>query len=200
MIQMKSQQIALGVVGLLIGFVFGFFLSQYLQSAESSQAVPVAAVAEQGQLPEGHPPLNSLQEIESLEAHAQEHPEHVEVKIQLGNAYFDMHRFEEAIKWYEKAQELQPENVQVNNDLGVAYYASGNMDRSVQILERSLQMDKDQPVALMNLGWIYFTSDQFEKAISYWERLVQAHPQFQKIDDVKEQLEKARSHLRGEHS
>ncbi len=199
---MKQQQIATGVVGLLIGFVLGFFISQYTQSGSQSPAPAgqVAVNSGQQQLPDGHPPLDTLDQIQELEAHAEEHPEHVEVKVQLGNAYFDLRRFDEAIKWYELAQQQDPDNIKVNNDLGTAYYASGKVDESIRILERSLQMQKDEPVALMNLGWIYFVSERFEEAISYWDKLVKVHPEFQAIEEVKKQLEKAREHVRGDHS
>lgn len=201
--RMKRQRVAFGLVGILVGFVLGFFLSRYLESTKAPPAGPAGQAAASGggqQLPEGHPPIDAMQQIQELEAHAREHPEHVEVKIQLANAYFDLHRFDEAIRWYEAAQELQPDNIQVNNDLGTAYYASGKVDEGIRILERSLQLQQDEPVALMNLGWIYFATNRFQQAISYWERLVEAHPEFDTIDEVKKQLENARAHVRGEHS
>ncbi len=198
---MKSQKIAFGVVGLLVGFVFGFFVSRSLEEpAPAAPAAQAAASGQQVQLPEGHPPLDPMANIESLEQHAREHPEHTEVKIQLGNAYFDLHRFDLAIQWYEEAKQQEPDNVQLNNNLSTAYYASGEIDKAVQLLEETLTQVKDQPEALMNLGWIYFATDRFDTAISYWERLVEVHPGFQAIEEVKEQLEKARAHTRGEHS
>ena len=149
---MENKQIAFGVVGVLIGFVLGFFVSQAVQGP--SAVMPPQAAPQTGassQLPEGHPPVEQMEQLRQLEEHAEEHPEHVDVLIQLGNAYYDMKRFDAAIGWYEKAMALDPENVDVNNDLGTSYFATGDMLKSVSTLERSLELNADNPVALQKI-------------------------------------------------
>lgn len=196
---MKHKQIAFGVVGLLIGFVLGFFVNKAL--VEPSAAAPAqASAAASGQLPEGHPPIDALQEIQELEQHAKEHPDHADVKIRLGNSYYNMGRYDVAIGWYESALQLEPNNVDVNNDLATCYFATGDASKAIELLQKSLQLEKDNPVALQNLGWFYFSTNNYPAAIENWEKLIAVHPDFRNIEAVKEQLEKARGHMRGEHS
>lgn len=197
---MKNRQLAFGIVGILIGFVLGFFVSQAVQKPAPMPIRAEGASTAAEELPEGHPPIEVMQQIQALEQHAAEHPEHADVKIQLGNAYYDMKRFDRAVIWYEQALELEPGNVDVNNDLGTSYFAVGQQEKAIATLQHSLELEADNPVALQNLGWVHFSSDDFEKAIEVWTRLVEAHPDYQNIEQVQEHLEMAKSHLRGEHS
>lgn len=196
---MKNRHIAFGIVGLLVGFVLGFFVSE---ASRRGNPVPQqqAASQEQGQLPEGHPPIDIAKRIQELEQHIQEQPDHVDAKIQLGNLLYDVQRFGEAIPWYEKALQQAPNNINVNNDLATCYFATGNREKAFALLEKSLEMEADHPVALQNLGWFYFQSNNYAEAIKNWERLIAVHPDFQNIEEVKKQLENAKAHERGEHS
>ncbi len=194
---MKHTEIPIAVVGILIGFVAGFFTSEILRQPDTSPAT--VATADSGNLPEGHPPVEVMEQLVKLEEHAREHPEHVDVKIQLGNAYYDMGRFDAAQQWYQQALDLQPENVNVMNDLASSYFATGQVEKSVELLERSLKAEPDNAVALQNLGWIRFVSGNYAGAVERWNRLVDVHPEYQHIDEIKQQIENAQAHLRGEH-
>ncbi len=198
---MKHKQIAFGVVGLLIGFVLGFFTDRAVTEigAPSATAARTAA-SPSATLPEGHPPVDTLAQIQEMEKHAQEHPEHTDVKIRLGDAYYDMGRFDSAIPWYEQALQQEPNNINVLNDLATCYFSTGDTAKSVELLNKSLELEKDHPVALQNLGWFYFSTENYPAAIQAWERLVSVHPNFQNVEAVKQQLEKAKAHLRGDHS
>ena len=118
---MKHRHIAFGIVGLMVGFVLGFFISE----ASRDQTNPTQQVVAQGQeqLPEGHPPIDIEQRLEELLAHANEHPDHVEAKIQVANLLYDVQRFEEAIPWYERALGQRSRDINVNNDLATCYFA-----------------------------------------------------------------------------
>jgi cytochrome c-type biogenesis protein CcmH/NrfG len=195
---MEHKRIAFGIVGILIGFVLGFFGSQALQHPQTQSPQPV--VAEQSDLPEGHPPVAQMEQVLELEEHAKEHPEHVDVKIQLGNSYYDMRRFDKAVEWYQTAMEIDPSNVNVNNDLGTSYFAIGNSEKAIEILSKSLKLEPNNPVALQNLGWVHFSGEEFGRAIEMWDRLIEAHPDYENIAQVKEHRDQAKAKLGGQAS
>ncbi len=193
---MKQKRFAFLVVGALIGFVLGFFVGRL---ATSSTQVPTRS-AEASNLPEGHPPVDFLERLRELEQHAAEHPEHVEVRVQIGNAYFEIQQYQMAATWYERALQLDPSNVDVNNNLGTALFGAREVDRSIEVLGRSLELQHDHPVALQNLGWVYFSTNRHGKAVDFWERLIRFHPNYENVEAVKEHLKTARSIVDGEHS
>ena len=114
--------------------------------------------------------------------------------------FYDIQRFQEAIPWYEKALQQQAGNINVSNDLATCYFATGNRAKAFVMLQQSLEIEADHPVTLQNLGWFHFQDSNFPEAIQNWELLIQVHPEFQNIEEVKEQLENAKAHQRGEHS
>ena len=195
---MKHRHIAFGIVGLMVGFVLGFFISE----ATRERPVPGQQGVAQGQeqLPEGHPPIDIEQQLAQLLKHANDEPDHVDAKIQVANLLYDVQRFEEAIPWYEKAIKQQPRNINVNNDLATCYFATGNREKALVLLQESLAIEANHSVALQNLGWFHFQSNNYKEAIRNWERLIEIHPDFPNLEEVKKQLENAKSHERGDHS
>ncbi len=196
---MKHKHVAFGVVGLLIGFVLGFFTSRIVVQPGAPPTTKAAGAAST-ELPDGHPSVDTLNQLKEMEQHARENPDHIDVRIRLGDAYYDMQRFDAAIPWYEEALKLEPTRVVVLNDLSICYLAIGNAPKAIELAKRSLELEKDNPVGLQNLGWFYLSSNDFAAAIETWERLISAHPDFQNIEAVKKQLENAKAHAKGEHS
>jgi len=144
--------------------------------------------------------VDTVNQLKEMEQHARENPAHIDVRIRLGDAYYDMQRFDAAIPWYEEALKLDSTKVNVVNDLATCYLATGNTPKAIELASHSLELEKDNPVALQNLGWFYFSSDNYPAAIETWEKLIAIHPTFQNIEAVKKQLENAKAHVRGEHS
>ncbi len=61
--------------------------------------------------------------------------------MQLANVYFDAERWEEAIRWYERALEIDPSNADASTDLGVSYYYTNRPDQALAQFDRSLAID-----------------------------------------------------------
>ncbi len=196
---MKHKHVAFGIVGLLIGLVLGFFAGQILVRPSATPASePVRSAS--NELPEGHPSIDTANQLKEMEQHARENPDHIDVRIRLGDAYYDMQRFDAAIPWYEEALKLEPARIVVLNDLSICYLAVGKADKAIELAKQSLELEKDNPVGLQNLGWFYLSSDNLPAAIETWEKLIAVHPDFQNIEAVKKQLDNAKAHAKGEHS
>lgn len=196
---MKNKHLAFGIVGILIGFVTGFFFNEVLRynapedQLHQSQATP----AESG-LPQDHPTAQVLEKLKAMQEEAQNHPENYELRVILGNTYYDMSRFDSAIHWYEEALVLNAESPDVTTDLGTAYFYTGQPDRAIELFRLSLELEKDHPQTLQNLGWVQFSSEKIEGAIWAWERLIASHPNYQHIEAIKRHLDEARARLKGE--
>ncbi len=198
---MPNKQVPFGLVGLLVGFVAGFFVSQALVEPGATPSVDEGQPSQsQSSLPENHPSTEFIEKLQALQLHAQEHPEDLEARVALGNAFYDMGRFDTAIRWYEEVVEKGYPDPNVITDLGTSYFYSGNSTRAVELFHRSLAIEENHPQTLQNLGWVQFQSENHEAAIEAWEKLMQAHPNYEQIEAVRKQLEVARAQLRGEPS
>ena len=115
--------------------------------------------------------------VAELRAVAERAPEDVQVRIDLGDLYFDARRFEEAVPWYEAVVALDPEEVEVSTDLGVAYYYLDDTDRALAQFARSLDVDPTHAKTILSLGIVRaFGVQDLEGAIEAWEEVVRLAP------------------------
>ncbi len=199
--EMKNKQVPFLIVGILVGFVGGFFLGQGFVQPVTGVPSPQSPPAQnQSSLPENHPSPEFIEQLQALEQHAGEHKNDVEARLALGNAYYDMSRFDLAIRWYEEAMALDDQDPDMVTDLGTAYFYSGNPGKAIDLFQHSLELEEDHPQTLQNLGWVQFQSENLEAAAEAWEKLIRVHPAYEQIEAVKKQLEVVKGHLQGDHS
>jgi cytochrome c-type biogenesis protein CcmH/NrfG len=194
---MKNRHLAFGVLGIAIGFILGFFTSEFAKQARTG---PQPAVAAQQQatdeLPHDHPTLEQMKQLVEMQQHAASHPEDKEIRVALGNVYYDMERFDAAIRWYEEAVAIDPSNPNVNTDLGTSYFYTSQPDKAVELYRKSLQIDPKHAQTLENLGVVYFSQGNFEEAARSWEELLRNHPDHPHKEEVIKRLEAAKTHTK----
>ena len=181
---------------MVVGFILGYFVA--VASLEPGHApVLQQTQASGGQLPEGHPPAELMEMVQRLMERAQADPEDSEVRALLGNAYYDMQRFSNAIEWYEAAIALDPENINVSTDLGTSYYYTGDADRAIERFNESLRLDANHAQTLQNLGVVLASKGDLAEAIEAWQKLIEKNPDYPHSDQILQQIEKARAGLGG---
>ncbi len=193
---MKNQQAVVGTVGILIGFIAGFFVSEFITDNRSvnSASPHEQARGQQGEMPPDHPSTQLMEMMQRLLAQAQANPEDHEVRVVLGNAFYEMRRFPDAIRWYEEADSLAPGNVNVITDLGTSYFYSGQPQKALDLFAKSLAIDPVHPQTLHNLGVVHQSIHQHDEAVQAWQKLLDAHPDYAHADEIREQIEKVRDH------
>ncbi len=194
---MGNKQITTGVVGIVIGCILGFFSSQIFLQNPSRVDEQQAQPGSQGssQLPAEHPPAEVMEQLTELQDWAQDNPQDSQVRISLGNSYYDMGRFDAALNWYEEALQLEPDNVDVRTDLGTAYLYTGNPIKAVEHYKSSLEMDPDHIQTLQNMSVAYLSTGNYSEAIGHLERLLQSHPDYPQRKEIEQQIEYIRTQI-----
>ncbi len=116
--------------------------------------------------------------VRTLEAAALANPKDVESRIELGNLYYDVGRFPEAIGWYAKALDLSPNNTDVRTDLATAYYYTGDVARAIDEGRKVLAIDPNKLQTRLNMG-IWLTSlnpPNTAEALQHWQVVVNLYP------------------------
>ena len=143
----------------------------------------------QGRLPENHPPIDTASQAAALEQRSRTEPDNAEVRIQLGNAYYDMGQFQKASEVYEAALKLSPQNAGVETDLATCYHELGQHDKALAILDRVLQYQPGFTQAMFNKGIVLQMGKNDAKgAIAVWENLLQTNPNYPQRTDVEQRL------------
>lgn len=196
---MQNKPRVAAATGVVIGFILGFFAARIQQEATVSEPAPQAQ-ENPSTLPSDHPPPEVLEQLAKLQEHARDHPEDTEVRIRLGNSYYDMERWDAAAAWYREALELDPGNVSVRTDLGTSLLYQGQLEMAIASYEKSLSLDPNHAQTLENLGIVHFVSGEFESAIRNWQRLLTVHPEYPRREQIEKRIIEAREHLTQEQS
>jgi tetratricopeptide (TPR) repeat protein len=110
--------------------------------------------------------------------------------VQLGNAYFDAERYEDAVKYYEEALKLDPKNVDASTDLGVSYYYTNRADQALKQFDYSLSLDPNHTKTLLNQGIVLaFGKRDLDGASAAWKKVVTLAPQSQEGQAAQRGLE-----------
>ena len=160
------------VFGVLVGWIIG---SQSARPAAPPLAAPPSAAAP---APQAAPPPLDIQRATELERVAGAEPRNAEVRVELGNLYYNAERFDQAIPWYEAALQIDPSNVNASTDLGVSYYYTQQDDRALAQFEHSLSVDPDHVKTLFNQGVVRaFAKQDLQGATESWRRVIAIAPE-----------------------
>ncbi len=140
-------------------------------------------------LPEGHPPIDNAALVKALEEQAAQNPRDPNPPLRLANFYYDQRQFEQAVKWYQKALELDPRNVNARTDLGTAYFNLGLTRDALREYQRSLDIDPGHEPTMFNIILVNLQGrHDLTAARAAWERLYRRNPNYPGLERLKESV------------
>jgi cytochrome c-type biogenesis protein CcmH/NrfG len=161
------------------GIFFGVLVGWIIGSQQATGVAPPAAVSAPAAAPpaaQARPPFDDSRAA-ALKASAERNPSDAEIRVQLGNLYFDAERYDDARHWYEDALRVDPRNVNASTDLGIAYYYSNQPDRALAQFDKSLSIDPRHSKTLLNIGIVRaFAKQDLDGAEQAWQRVLDVAP------------------------
>ncbi len=193
---MKSESIAYVVAGICFGIILGWVIGT--QQARRSGPAPAPTAAAQpgtgGTAQQQQAPVLDEGRVQALNTILQGDPKNVNATVQLGNVYFDAERWDDAIKWYNRALELDPRNADASTDLGVSYYYSNKPDEALAQFEKSLAISPTHTKTLLNKGIVLaFGKQDLKAAATEWQKVVDLAPESPEGQAARRALEGIRS-------
>lgn len=184
----------MGVAGVLLGLLGGWIIGS---QQGPSTAVPAAPAAQQAATPaagQAAAPALDEQRAAKLKAEADSNPGNSTIRVQLGDLYFDSERFDEAVRWYSAALEINPRDVNASTDLGIAHYYMNQPDRALAQFEKSLAVDPAHVKTLLNIGVVRAWGKQdLDGAAKAWERVIEVAPNSEEAARARQGLEGIRA-------
>jgi tetratricopeptide (TPR) repeat protein len=191
---MRSDSVVFGIAGIFFGVLVGWIIGSQ-RATVAAPPPPAAAASASSSAPSGQaaPAFDEARAAE-LRANASRNPTDAEVRVQLGNLYFDAERYDEATSWYEQALQVDPKNVNASTDLGIAYYYSNQPDRALAQFDRSLAIDPKHSKTLLNIGIVRaFGKQDIDGAEKAWQRVLELAPNTPEADVARKGLEGLRA-------
>jgi tetratricopeptide (TPR) repeat protein len=105
-------------------------------------------------------------------------PDHMISLVNLGSAYRQQKRWDEARRTLERAVAVKPDDAEANYGLGMVYAQADDTDRAYQRLQLALAARPDYPEALNNLGILYLRTRKRDDAVATFERCIRVAPDF----------------------
>jgi len=166
----KTNVILIAFVCLLVGLILGATVA-ILKTAKGNK---IAGPSEESQR---EVPVDREEEIQLLKTTLKKDPYNLQTLINLGDAYFDTDRYQEAIDAYSKALAIDPKNPDVRTDMGIMYRKLGQFDKAIEAFRQAAQ---DQPLHVnsrFNLGIVLkYDKEDFQGAIQAWEDFLKVVP------------------------
>lgn len=133
-----------------------------------------------------------LGEIDLLESDLQTilkvEPSNAQVLNALGYTLADRtDRYDEALKYIQRAIELEPDDAAVVDSLGWVYYRMGDYDTSIKHLRRATELSKDPEIAA-HLGEVLWAKGEKDAAMKIWEKSLKENPGDEALLDVMKQF------------
>ena len=169
---MKSESIVFAIAGMCFGVILGWVMASQ-QPPEGTAAAPPQAAAQPG---EQRPQLDEGR-VQALMTIVKSDPKNASAHAQLGNAYFDAERWQDAIQWYEQSLQLDPNNADVSTDLGVSYYYTNRPDEALARFDKSLAINPKHTKTMLNKGIVLaFGKEDLKGAAEEWKKVVELAP------------------------
>ncbi len=94
----------------------------------------------------------------------------------LGNAYRDSDRCEQAIACYQKALQIKPDLVETYINMGIAYHQLADLDRAASAYQKAIALKPNSAEAYYNLGNTLKEQRLFDEAVSCYRQATSLNP------------------------
>lgn len=153
---MTRDNLLFAIIGILFGFIVGF-----LFATNMSQRVAVndPTALSSGQLPADHPPTAGGQSSGGMQAEiaaslekARNEPQNFEAQVNAAQLYYQIQRYDQAIEFLLKANQLRPDDYQTVVALGLVNLDAGHFGVAETWYRAALVKKNDDTATLAGLA------------------------------------------------
>jgi len=105
-------------------------------------------------------------------------PDHLIALDNLGNAYRQQKKWDEARATLERALNVGPQDPEANYSLGMVFAQINDTEHAYEYLQRALKFRPAYPEALNNLGVLYLRTQRRDEAVASFEECIRVAPAF----------------------
>ncbi len=187
---MKKENILFAIVGLFIGFFGGFFLANNLNrntvsqtdAAQISSNLPIQNPQTQTvDIKESQKQAAMMPEIAQTLETAGKEPDNFEAQVKAGDMYAKIQKFDEAVKFYEKALQNKPDDYNAIIKTGNTYFDSKQFDNAQKWYLKALEKKPADINVRTDLGITFVESEKpdLERAVREFQIALQTNPTYE---------------------
>lgn len=190
---MNRENLLFAIIGLLLGFIVGFmFASSMSQKVAQSQT----ASASQG-LPADHPPIGSQggmdpaamrEQVTAKIEKARTEPTNFEAQVEAAMLYYQIQRYDQAIEFLLKANQLKPTDYETVATLGVVNLDAGHYEQAEKWYRVAIKMKADDERTAAGLAAATLGKGDAKAAAEAIAQLEKLNPSSADLSDFKQKL------------
>lgn len=191
---MTRENILFTIIGLLLGFIVGFMFA----SSMSQKAALQPATASTQALPADHPPVGGdqnatnqqgmLTEVQQTIEKARSEPDNFDAQVKAAELYYRIQRFDKAIEFLLKANQLKPTDYQTVVTLGVANLDAGHYDTAEKWYRVAMKMKSDDVMVLAGLAMATLQRGDAKAAEDAIAKLEKVDPNSEDLPQFRDRL------------
>jgi len=192
---MTRENLLFAIIGVLFGFIVGFIFSSTMNQRYGPGA---PAALSNGQMPADHPPVGpnagsqnsgGMQaEIAAQLEKARSEPKNFEAQIKAAELYYQIQRYDPAIEFLLKANQLKPDDYQTLVALGLVNLDAGHYDIAEKWYRAALLKKSDDVVTLAGLAAATLGKGDARAAEQAIANLEKVDPSSQDLPQFKDKL------------
>jgi tetratricopeptide (TPR) repeat protein len=190
---MSRENLLFAIIGILLGFIVGFM---FASSMSQKMLMPQTASTQQ-QMPGDHPPVGREggadpqavreQVTASLEK-ARTEPKNFEAQIEAARLYYQIQRYDQAIEFLVKANQIRPTDYETVRMLAVMNLDAGHYDTAVKWYQTAMQMKSDDVMVLAGLSHATLLKGDAKAAEDAIAKLEKVDPNAQDLPGFRDRL------------
>jgi len=119
---------------------------------------------------------DTANDIDSEDAKTEDYERTSEYWLNLGEAYYESGKYEEAIESCKQAIRIDPDDAYAHNNLGLAYAQLGKYEEAIKSYKQAIRIDPDLADPHYNLGLAYGESGKYKEAIESYKQAISIDP------------------------
>lgn len=191
---MSRENLLFAIIGILLGFIVGFM---FASSMSQKQAMQQQTAAGPQSLPGDHPPVGAQnapnpqamqQEVTAQLEKARNEPKNFEAQIKAAQLYYQIQRYDQAIEYLLKANQLRPTDYQTVVTLAVTNLDAGHYDTAEKWYRAAMKMKSDDVTVLAGLAFATLQKGDAKAAEDAIAQLEKVDPSAQDLPNFKSRL------------
>jgi tetratricopeptide (TPR) repeat protein len=189
-----------GVLGLIVGLVIGFMFANNVNRSAVGKVAPSGPAAQMPDissddqtLPPNHPPIGTtgggqtagqpggaaqIAQVTAAIEKAKANPQDFEAQMTAADLYYEIQRFDDAVKYYEAAAKLKPDDKEAMVKTGNAYFDGEKYEQAEKWYTEALKKDSKDIDVRTDLGLSFFLREprDIDRAIKEYQASLAINP------------------------
>ena len=156
---MTRENILFAIIGILFGFIVGFMFASSMSQKQASQQATAASQS----MPADHPPVGGAgapgqdpqavrEQVTASIEKARSDPNNFDAQIKAAELYYQIQRYDQAIEFLLKANQLKPTDYNTVVILGLVNLDAGHYDTAEKWYRAAMKMKSDDVRVLAGLA------------------------------------------------